>query len=431
MFRALGSRNYRLFFTGQLISLVGIWLANLAMAWLVYRLTGSALLLGTVAFCAQVPAFLVGPFAGVMLDRWDLRRVLLITQALMMAITFTLAVITLTGVVQVHHLMLLAVAQGLVNGFDLPARQSFVVQLVEKREDLGNAIALNSSMFNSARLLGPSIGGILIAWLGEGACFLINGCTYTAVITGFLLIRVPTGERPGQARRVLAELREGVAYAWGFKPIRATLMLLALTSLLGAPYTVLLPVFANDILAGGAATFGVLSAATGVGALIGAFMLAARKTVVGIGSWIVGGAVLFGLALVAFSQSRVLWLSVPLLVLSGMGMILSVASSNTILQTIVEDEKRGRVMSLFTMSFMGMMPLGSLIAGTLASPARLGAPATLAVGGALVALSGAYFATQLPRLRLLVRPIYLERGLIPEVTTGVQAATALRMPPRG
>ena len=423
MFRAFKNRNYALFFGGQLLSLIGTWLGSLALSWLVYRITGSRVLLGTVAFCNLFPAFLVGPFAGVMIDRWNLRRVLMTTQTLSMVQSFTLAFLTLTGVIEVWHIITLAVVQGLINGFDMPARQAFVVQLVTKREDLPNAIALNSSMFNAARLLGPGIGGVLIALVGEGWCFFADGTSFVAVLIAFSLMKLPRGEKKPAARNVFADLKDGLVYAGGYPPIRATLTLLALVSLLAAPYGVLLPVFSSDILGGNATTFGFLSAASGIGAFAGAIALAARSTPVGLGKWICFGAVGFGAALIAFSQSTAIWLSFALLILCGLGMIITVASANTVLQTLVEDDKRGRVMSLFTMCFQGMMPLGALAAGFLAEPHRLGAPLTVTLGGIAVAIAGGYFAFQLPRLREIVNPLYVERGLLPPSVLGVRAAS--------
>ena len=431
MFRAFKSRNYSLFFAGQLVSLVGTWLSSLALSWLIYRITGSRLLLGTVAFCTLAPAFFVGPFAGVMIDRWNLRKLMLVTQSLSMLQSFLLAWLVLGGYVHAGRtwpILALACFQGLVNGFDMPGRQAFVVQLVDRREDLPNAIALNSSMFNLSRLLGPALGGVLVALIGEGYCFLIDGFSYAAVIVAFLLIRVAPRVRPVVEKKVLHDLKEGVVYAWNFKPIRNTLLLLAFVSLFGAPYGVLLPVFADDILHGNATTFGFLSAAGGVGSFAGAILLATRRSVVGLGNWIIAGAVLFGLALIGFSQSSTLWLSFPLLMLIGFGGLTVFASCNTVLQTLTDDDKRGRVMSLFTTCFQGTMPVGSLAAGYLAEHGRLGAPLTVAAGGLLILVVALYFGLQLPKLRPMVRPIYEKRGILPPLATGVQAATAMTGP---
>ncbi|HET6347170.1 MAG TPA: MFS transporter, partial [Myxococcota bacterium] len=351
--------------------------------WLVYRLTGSALLLGLVGFAGQIPSFLLAPVAGVLIDRWNRHRLLVVTQVLAMAQSAALAALALTGVINIWHVLFLSLFQGVINAFDMPARQAFVVEMVEKREDLGNAIALNSSMVNAARLLGPSIGGILITAVGEGWCFFLDAVSYLAVIASLLLMRIAIRPRRALARspksRVLAELREGWAYVSGSPPIRSILLLLALVSLVGMPYTVLMPVFASKILHGGSHTLGFLMAATGLGALAGAVFLANRRSVLGLGKIIPLMAGLFGAGLIGFSLSRTLWLSIPLLFVTGLGFMVQMAASNTLLQTLVEDDKRGRVMSFYTMAFMGTAPFGSLLAGSLA--AHIGAPYTLLLGG--------------------------------------------------
>jgi MFS family permease len=417
MVRALRHRNYRLFFAGQTVSLIGTWMTRIATSWLVYRLTGSALLLGLVGFAGQIPSFLLAPFAGVLIDRWNRHRLLVVTQVLALLQSAALAALALTGVINIWHVLLLSLAQGLINAFDMPARQAFVVEMVEKREDLPNAIALNSSMVNAARLLGPSIGGVVIAAVGEGWCFFGDAVSYLAVIASLLLMRVaPRPARPAQGTRVLQELRAGWAYVTGSAPIRSILLLLAVVSLAGMPYTVLMPVFASGILGGGPHTLGFLMAATGVGALLGALFLASRRSVLGLGKIIPAMAALFGLGLIGFSLSRVLWLSLVLLLATGLGFMVQMAASNTLLQTLVDDDKRGRVMSFYTMAFMGTTPFGSLLAGGLAS--RIGAPYTLLLGGLGCILAALWFASRLPGLRDAVRPIYVERGILPgaEVT---------------
>ncbi len=427
MVRALRYRNYRLFFGGQLVSLIGTWLQQVALSWLVYRLTGSALLLGVVGFAGQIPAFLLSPLAGVMVDRWPRHRVLLITQTLMMLQAGVLAALVLLGQIEIWMLLALAAFQGIVNAFDMPARQAFVVQIVEDRADLPNAIALNSSMFNGARLVGPAMAGILVAAVGEGWCFLLNSVSYLAVLIALLMIRVaPQALAPGRPN-IFASVREGSGYAFGFPPIRALLLLIAVISLVGMPYTVLMPVFATEVLGGNATTLGWLMAASGSGALASALYLASRHTVLGLGRIIILGVLLFGGGLVAFSFSRELWLSLLLMVVSGGGMMLQMASGNTVLQTIVEEDKRGRVMSLYSMAFMGMAPFGSLLAGWLSS--RIGAPTTLAICGGLAALAGLVFGRMLPALREHVRPIYVRAGILPETAAGVQIATELTRPP--
>lgn len=412
VFRALHSRNYRLFFSGQAISLIGTWITRIATGWLVYRLTDSALLLGVVGFASQIPTFFLTPFTGVLADRWNRHDTLVITQVLAMVHSLILAALTLTGVITVWHIIALSVFQGLINAFEIPARQSFVVEMVEKKEDLGNAIALNSSIFNAARLVGPSIAGLLIAAFGEGLCFLIDGMSYIAVIAALMAMKITPRKIELPAPHILQELKAGFKYAFGFTPIRALLLLLGLTSIAGMPYATLMPVFAADVLHGGPHTLGFLMGAAGVGALAGAVYLASRKSVRGLGKVIVLAASVFGIGLIAFSLSRVLWFSLLLMVLIGFGMIVQVASSNTVLQTIVDDDKRGRVMSLYAMAFMGMTPFGNLLAGFLAN--NIGAPNTLIIGGGCCVLGSLLFARKLPVLREIVRPIYSKMGIIPE-----------------
>ncbi len=413
MLRALRHRNYRLFFSGQSISLIGSWMTRLATSWLVYRLTRSALLLGLVGFAGQIPSFLLAPFAGVLIDRWNRHRLLIVTQILAMLQSAALAVLALTGVINIWHVLGLSLFQGLINAFDMPARQAFVVEMVENRADLSNAIALNSSMVNAARLLGPSIGGILIAAVGEGWCFFWDAVSYLAVIASLVLMRLaPRPQRTNKASKVLPELREGLAYVAGSPPIRSILFLLALVSLVGMPYTVLMPVFASNILHGGPHTLGFLMGATGIGALLGAVFLARRRSVLGLGKVIPFTAALFGAGLIGFSLSRVLWLSLPLLLVTGIGFMVTMSASNTLLQTLVTDDKRGRVMSLYTMAIMGMTPFGSLLAGVLAN--HIGAPLTLLLGGLGCLAAALWFTLLLPKLRERVRPIYVELGILPE-----------------
>jgi MFS family permease len=424
MVRALSHRNYRLFFAGQGISLVGTWITRVATSWLVYRLTGSAAVLGVVGFAGQIPTFLLAPFAGVWVDRWSRYRVLVVTQVLSMLQSFALAWLALAGTIHVTHILFLAAFQGVINAFDTPARQAFVVNMVDDRADLPNAIALNSSMVNGARLLGPSMAGVLIAVAGEGWCFLLDGVSYLAVIASLLMMRRAGAEPRGPEKRVLLELRDGFRYAFGFAPIRSVLLLLTLISLMGMPYTVLMPLMAARVLHGGPHTLGFLMGATGVGALGGALYLASRRSVLGLGRVIPAAAILFGCGLIAFSQSRTIALSLALMVVTGIGFMVQLAASNTILQTIVREEMRGRVMAFYTMAFMGSAPFGSLLAGGLAT--RLGAPGTILLGGCACIVGGVLFGRQLPRLRELVVPIYVERGILPAIATGLSDATALR-----
>lgn len=418
-FPALRHRNYRLFFAGQGVSLVGTWLTRIATSWLVYRLTGSAALLGVVGFAGLAPTML-SPLAGVFVDRYPRRRVLVWTQTLSMLQSFALAVLTLGHVITVAEIVLLQLFQGLVNAFDAPARQAFVIEMVEDRADLPNAIALNSSIFNGARLVGPSLAGMLIAVVGEGGCFLLDGVSYAGVIAGLLAMRVRPQARPAARQHVLHDLAEGARYVWGSPPIRALLVLLAIAGVAGMPYTVLMPVVATVRLHGNASTLGYLMAATGLGALAAALRLAVRGSVLGLGRVITGMAILFGASLVAFAASRSLWLSLALLVVVGFAMMLQTASTNTVLQTIVAPEMRGRAMAFYTLAFMGSAPVGSLVAGGIA--ARIGAPWTIAIGGTICALAGLWFAKQLPGLREHVRPVYRKLGILPEIAEGLQAS---------
>jgi MFS family permease len=388
--RAFRHRNYRLFFAGQGISLIGTWMQRVALNWLVYRLTGSALLLGVVNFTGQVPTLAFAPFAGVLADRYDRHRLLIATQALAMLQAAAIAALVLTDVVAVWQLVLLSLFLGVVNAFDTPIRQSMVVEMVDNREDLGNAIALNSSMMNGARLIGPSIAGLLIAAVGEGICFLLNAVSYVAVIAALRAMRLTSTPARRRHPRLWQAWREGVVYALESIPIRSVLLLLAVVSFMGMPYATLLPIFAQDVLRGGAQTLGFLMSAAGIGALMGALYLAMRRTVLGLETVLVAAAALFGIGLVAFSLSRLAWLSLGLMVLVGFGMMVHTASSNTLVQTLVDDDKRGRVMSLYTMALRGMVPLGSLCAGSLAS--QLGAPLTLRLGGLCCVLGACLFA---------------------------------------
>jgi MFS family permease len=411
LMRALGSRNYRLFFEGQTVSLIGTWMTRVATSWLVYRLTHSPFLLGLASFANQIPILFLTPFSGVWVDRWNRHRTLVITQVLSMLQSFALAVLALSGVIRVWEIIALALLQGAINAFDMPARQSFVVQMIERREDLPNAIALNSSMVNGARLIGPAIAGIVIAAVGEGYCFLIDGLSYLAVIASLLAMRVPPGPLHAARGSLAAELREGWKYVTESAPIRSVLLFLTLVSLVGMPYTVLMPIFASAILHGGPHTLGFLMASAGLGALSGAISLAMRRSVLGLARVIVWSASMFGVGLIGLGLSRILWLSLPAVALAGFGMMRHLASSNTILQTIVADDKRGRVMAYYAMSFQGLAPFGSLVAGAMA--AKIGAPRTIMIGGALCLCGALWFALGLPALRRAVRPIYVELGIVP------------------
>lgn len=411
VFRALRHQNFRLFFGGQTISLMGTWITRVATSWLVYRLTGSVLLLGVVGFCSQIPTLILAPFAGVMVDRLDRHKILVVTQILSMLQSFALAVLSFAGIITVRDVLLLQAAQGIINAFDTPARQAFVVEMVDDRADLPNAIALNSSMVNLSRVIGPSIGGVIIAAVGEAWCFFLDGVSYLAVIASLIAMRVAVRSTSRTTAPIREELRAGFRYVTEFAPIRNALLLLALVSTMGMPYTVLMPAIARNVLHGDSHTLGFLMTASGVGALAGALYLAARRTVVGLGGVIAVASVAFGMGLVLFSFSRSLVLSLALLPIAGGGMMVTLASTNTIIQTLVEERLRGRVMSFYAMAFLGSAPLGSLISGVLAD--RVGPTATIFLGGVACIAGGTWFAAWLPRFRDKVRPIYIERGILP------------------
>jgi MFS family permease len=421
IFRSLQYRNYRLFFAGQSVSLIGTWMQRIAMPWLVYHLTGSAFLLGVVSFAGQIPTFLLAPFAGVLTDRFSRYRVLLVTQIVSLLQALTLAILALTGDIQIWHIVTLSIALGCINAFDVPSRHSFVIEMVEKKEDLGNAIALNSMMFNGARLIGPSIAGLMLATTGEGICFLINAISYVFVIISLLMMQVPYREIKNKENHMLRELKEGLDYTFGFAPIKYLILLLGLVSLMGASYQVLMPVYAKEVLHGGSDTFGFLMGAAGLGALLGAVYLASKESLLKLGRIIPAACALFGAGLISIAFSRFFLLSMFLLVFTGLGMMLQTASSNTILQTITDDDKRGRVMGFYTMAIMGTAPFGSLIAGALAK--AIGTPATIFIGGASCLTGAIIFYRKLPELKTIVRPVYVKMGIIPEVAAGIQTAT--------
>jgi len=426
-FRSLQYKNYRLFFYGQSISLIGTWIQRITTPWLVYELTHSAFMLGLVGFAGQIPTFLIAPIAGVLTDRWNRYHILIITQIAAMVQALILAFLYLSGTIEVWHIVLLSIILGCVNAFDVPARQSFIIEMVEKKEDLANAIAINSSMVNGARLLGPSIAGLLIAFTGEGICFLINGLSYIFVIASLMMMKITPRKISDQNKQVFKKMKEGFTYTFGFAPIKYIILLLALVSLMGMPYAVLMPVFSKEILHGSSHTFGFLMGASGLGALMGALYLASRKSVLGLAKLIPRATVLFGLGLIAFSLSRYFWLSMVLMVAIGLGMMLQLASSNTILQTIVDDDKRGRVMSFFTMAFMGTAPFGSFLAGGLAS--SIGVTNTLIFGGVSCIVGAYVYSRKLPKLKKAIRPIYIKLGIISESSMGIQVTSKLSVPP--
>ncbi len=423
-FRALKHKNFRLYFSGQGISIVGTWVQRIALTWLVYRLTNSALLLGVVGFSGQIPILIVTPFAGVLADRLDKHKILLYTQTLSMVQAFVLAILVLTNTIQIWEIIALSVILGMFDALDMPTRQSFMVEMIgNNREDLGNAIAINSSMVNSARLIGPSIAGILISLFGEGWCFLLNAISYTAVIVSLLKMEVEHKPVSSKKKETFKELKEGVHYAFGFAPIKSLLLLLAVVSFMGTPIRILAPVFVKNFFHGGADLFGFLMGASGLGALTGAIFLMNRKSVLGLGRLITIAVFTFGVGLTAFALSHVLILSLIFMFMTGIGMMIQLAGSNTMLQTIVENDKRGRVMSLYAMSFRGMAPFGSLLAG--AAAGLIGASLTLVIGGIFCVAGAIYFFINLPKMRVLIRPIYIKYGILPETLQGVETATRL------
>jgi MFS family permease len=406
--RAFRHRNYRLFFTGQLISLTGTWMQSVAESWLVFRLTGSSALLGVSSFASLAPVFLFATVGGTVADRVSRHRIIVATQTASMVLPLILAALTFTHTVRVWHVFVLAACLGIVNAFDIPARQSFLVEMVG-RDDLMNAIALNSSMVNGARVVGPAIAGLLVAAVGEGWCFLLNGLSYVAVITGLLMMHVPARPRTIAHRSAWRDTVEGFRFVAHAAPVRALLILLGVISFAGMPYSVLMPVFAQSILHGGARGLGLLMGASGLGALGGALSLVRRQGVRGLGRWVATASAAFGVALVAFSLSRMFWLSAVLLVPVGASMMVEMASSNTLIQAMVPDALRGRVMAVYSMMFMGMAPFGALFAGWMAE--RLGAPATVAVGGFVCLSAAGVFSLRLPALRIEARELIVAQEL--------------------
>jgi MFS family permease len=400
---------------------------RIAMGWLVYRLTNSAFLLGMVGFASQLPILLITPFAGVLVDRWSRYNVVLLMQILAMIQALALAILVLLGSIQMWHVMVLSIILGIINAFDMPARQSFVVEMVEKKEDLGNAIAMNSTMFNGARLFGPSLAGVLIAAVGEGICFLLNGFSFIAVIISLLMMKIKPRKPVNRQATVFQELRHGFSYVYNSPPIKAILLLLGSVSLLSMSYTILMPIVASQVLHGGPSTLGFLMAAAGIGAIAGALYLASKTTVLGLERLISISTAIFGFGLVAFSLSRMFWLSMLLMLFVGFGMMVQMASCNTVIQTIIDEDKRGRVMAFYTISFMGTAPFGSLLAGAVAS--KIGAPHTILLSGIFCLIGAWMFRRELPALRKIIHPIYAKMGIIPEIASGIQAASQLTKPP--
>ena len=421
IFRSLRHRNYRLFFSGQSISLIGTWMQRIALPWAVYRMTDSEVLLGVVGFAGSIPSFLLAPFAGVLIDRWSRYRVMLVTQVISMIQAGVLAWLSLSGGLEIWHIIVLSLVLGIINTFDMPARHSFVINMVNGKEDIGNAIALNSMMFNGARLIGPSVAGIILATAGEGACFLMNALSYVFVIASLMMMRVTETREKKERVPMFREMKEGMDYVFGFAPIKHIILLLGLVSLMGASYQVLMPVYAKDILEGDSHTYGFLMGAAGAGALLGAIYLASRDTVLRLGRLIPSATALLSAGLIAISLSSSFFISMFLIFFTGLGMMAHTAASNTILQTIADDDKRGRVMSFYTMALMGTAPFGSLLAGWMAKV--IGTPWTIFIGGAICLLGALVFFRRLPELKRLVSPVYVRMGILPEVAEGIHTAS--------
>jgi MFS family permease len=416
MFRALKYRNFRLFVSGQSLSLIGTWIQQIAMTWLIYRMTNSAFMLGVIGFSSQIPMFLLSPIAGVLADRWSRHKVLLVIQTAALIQALILSLIVFTGYVQIWHLIFLSVVLGAINAFDMPVRQSFMFDMLENnKKDLANAIAINSSMVNSTRLIGPAVAGILIAALGEGWCFALNSLSYVAVIISLLRMKNIPQHKNSKSANVLAEMKEGFNYTFGFKPIKYLLMLLALVSLMSTPLMLLAPVFAKEIFHGGASMYGFLMSAFGIGAMFGTVYLLNRRSVVGLWKLIAGAVFVLSLSMIAFSFSRIFWLSIIIIAISGLGMLFQIVSTNTMLQTISDENKRGRVLSFYSMAFIGMAPFGSLLFGSLTG--IIGAQNTLILGGVFCLAGAALFTRKLPVIRPIVRPIYKRLGIMPEIVT--------------
>lgn len=421
IFRSLRHRNYRLFFSGQSISLIGTWMQRIALPWVVYRMTDSEVLLGVVGFASSIPSFVLAPFAGVLIDRWSRYRVMLVTQIISMIQAGVLAWLSLTGGLDVWHIVVLSLILGIINTFDMPARHSFVINMVNGKEDIGNAIALNSMMFNGARLIGPSVAGVVLATVGEGACFLINAVSYIFVIASLLMMNVNETKEKKEKTPIFRELKEGLDYTFGFAPIKHIILLLGIVSFMSASYQVLMPVYAKEVLSGDSHTYGFLMGSAGAGALLGAIYLASRDTVLRLGRLIPAAAALLSAGLIALALSSSFLISMFLIFFTGLGMMAHTAASNTILQTITDEDKRGRVMSFYTMALMGTVPFGSLLTGWMAK--WIGTPWTIFVGGAVCLVGALAFYRRLPELKKLVRPVYVRMGILPEVAEGIHTAS--------
>lgn len=411
IFSSLRSRNYRLYFTGQGISLIGTWMQNIALSWLVYRLTGSVFLLGLVGFTSQIPTFVLAPFTGVLTDRFNRLRIMTLTQVFFMLLALTMTLLVLLNLIEVWHIIVLSFVSGIITAFDAPARQSLVIDLIDNPDDLGNAIALNSAIFNGARLIGPAIAGIAIAAVGEGICFLLNTLSFIAVIAALLQIKIPVKQTATHTTNFKRSFTEGFQYTFQSLPIRTLIILLAILSLAGLPFIVLLPAYAKEILHGGSDTLGYLMSSLGAGALIAALYMASRRTVLGLGKIISMSIGLLGLAIIMASFSQKQHFSFVVCFFGGLFMILLLSSINTMLQTITDEDKRGRVMSFYAMALMGTSPIGNLLAGSVAS--GIGIPSTLLIFGAVTLGAGIWFGLNLRSFRKYIHPIYVNKGILP------------------
>ncbi len=421
IFRSLSNPNYRLYFAGQLVSMIGTWMQQLALAWLTYRLTQSPFMLGAITFASQGPSMLLGPFAGVIPDLLNRHKLLITTQSLLMLQSLILAILVLGGHIQVWQIIALGAFSGIVNAVDMPTRQAFVVDMTEKKEDLGNVIALNSSIMNLTRLIGPALAGLVVAWWGEGTCFVLNSVSFVAVIGALLAIKLNKPNIKKKDLHVIAHIKEGFGYVAASQPIKFLLLSVALTSLSAVPYMVLMPVYVKNNFHGNAQLLGYMMAASSIGSLLATFMLASRKSVVGLGRWLSGSLVALSASLFIFGFSQNLAIAMLAVAMGGFGITMQMAASNTMLQTIVDDDKRGRVMSLFTMAFLGITPIGGLAAGYLAD--HYGCALVISLGGILALFMSIFTYFRMPKIREHIRPIYIERGLIGDVQKSQEAST--------
>lgn len=411
IFSSLRSRNYRIFFTGQSVSLIGTWMQTIALSWLVYRLTGSVFLLGLIGFTSQIPTFFLSPFAGVLTDRYNKLNIVKWAQVLFMLQALTMALLVLFNVIEVWHIIALSIVFGFITAFDAPARQSMVPDLIDDPGDLGNAIALNSAMFNGARIVGPAIAGVLIAIVGEGICFLMNALSFAAVIFALMQIKIPQKQVTTQPDNFRESFKQGFLYTFRSMPIRSLIIILTILSAVGLSYIILLPAYAKEILSGGSDTLGYLMSGMGVGAVIGAIYMAARKSVLGLGKIIAASIGLLGLSVILASFSGKIYFSLIVFFAGGFSMVLSLSSINTMLQTIAKEDMRGRVMSFYAMALMGTAPLGNLLSGSIAS--GIGISLTLLISGIVTVLSAIWFGINLKSFRKYVHPIYIDKGILP------------------